>query len=73
MEEYLQMGVKPLIDAFPEVGKILERYGISCVSCDVGTCKLQEVVQFHALPPRDEAKMMSLIEEAIYSQEEIRS
>ncbi|MFX1355015.1 MAG: hypothetical protein ACFFGP_13740 [Promethearchaeota archaeon] len=66
MDEYLKMGIKPLIEAFPQVGKILERYGIACVSCTVGTCKLEEVVKFHALPPQDEAEMMSQIERVIF-------
>jgi hemerythrin-like domain-containing protein len=61
------MGIKPLIEEFPEVGQILERYGIGCVSCTIGTCKLGEVVKLHALSPQDEAEMMSQIERAIYS------
>lgn len=65
MVEYLKMGVKPLIDAFPEVGTVLERYGIGCVQCTVGTCKLEDVVSFHTLPPQDEAEMMFQVERAI--------
>lgn len=33
MVDYLKTGVKPLIDAVPEVGAILERYGVGCVQC----------------------------------------
>ena len=67
MEEYLESGVKPVIEAFPEVGRILERYEVGCVSCDVGTCKLGEVIALHGLSPQDETEMMSQIEKAIYS------
>jgi hemerythrin-like domain-containing protein len=66
MEEYMNMGVKPLIAAFPEVGQILERYEIGCVPCTLGTCKLADVVKFHVLAPLDEAEMMFHIEKAIH-------
>ena len=58
----MKMDIKSLIEALPEVGKILERYGISCVPCTIGTCKLKDVVKFHALPSQDEAEMMFQIE-----------
>ena len=64
---YMQMGVKPLIEASPEIGQILERYGIACVQCTIGTCKMEDVVKFHALPPQDRAEMMSQIEGVIYA------
>jgi hemerythrin-like domain-containing protein len=67
MDEYLETGIKPLIEASPEVGQILERYGIGCVQCTIGTCKLGEVVKLHALSPQNEAEMMSQVERAIYS------
>ncbi len=66
MDKYMKMGVKPLIEAFPEVGKIIERYGIGCVPCTIGTCELEDVVKLHALSPPDEAAMMFQIEKAIY-------
>ncbi len=64
MDKYMKMGVKPLIEAFPEVGKILEHYGIGCVTCTIGTCELADVVKLHALSPPDQAEMMSQIEKA---------
>ena len=66
MDKYIKVGIKPLIEAFPEVGEILERYGIGCVPCTIGTCKLEDVVKFHALSSPDEAEMMFQIEKAIY-------
>ena len=68
IDSYMAMGVKPLIEAFPEVGQILERYGIGCVPCTVGTCKLKEVVKLHALSPQDEAKIMFQIERVVYKE-----
>ena len=65
MDEHMQMGVKSLIEAVPEVGRVLERYGIGCVPCAIGTCQLQEVVKIHFLPAEDEREMLSQIEIAI--------
>ena len=67
MDEYAQVGIKPLIEAFPEVGRILDRYQVGCVSCTIGTCKLEEVVKVHSLSPEDDAAMMLQIERAITS------
>ncbi len=66
MDRYLKMGVKDVIEAFPGVGKALELHGVGCVPCTVGTCKLEDVVQIHALPPEEEERLMAEIREAIY-------
>ena len=66
MDKYMNTGVKPLIEAFPEVGQILERYEIGCTACTLGTCKVQDVLKFHVLEPADQADMMYRIEKAIY-------
>jgi hemerythrin-like domain-containing protein len=65
MNDYMQMGVKPLIETFPEVGRVLERYGIACVQCTAGTCKLAEVLQLHALAPEDGTELMRQIAEIV--------
>jgi len=57
----MQMGVKPLIEAYPEVGQVLERYGIACVQCTAGTCKLEEVLQMHTLSPQDGRELLQQI------------
>lgn len=71
MERYMKQGIKDIIRAFPEVGEILEGYGIACVPCTVGTCRLEDVIQIHDLPPEDEALMMAQIEKAIYPDREV--
>lgn len=71
MDRYLKKGVKEVILAFPEVGEILERYGIGCVPCTAGTCRLEEVVDIHSLPAGDESAMMAEIEQAIYPEREV--
>ena len=66
MDKHMETGIKELIEAFPQVGKILDGYEIGCVSCAIGTCELKDVVKLHALPPQDEAEMMLQVERAIY-------
>jgi hemerythrin-like domain-containing protein len=61
MQEYLNKGVKRVIDEFPEVGGLLDQFGIGCVPCSVGTCLLRDVVGIHNLPPEDEKELMSRI------------
>jgi len=65
MEQYLAMEIKSVIEAYPKVGEILDRYGIGCVSCSIGTCLLKDIVKLHALPPESEAEMMALVERVI--------
>lgn len=72
MEQYLKTGVKPVIESFPAVGAILERYGIACVQCGIGTCRLEDVLEIHSLAPDDEMQMMLRIEKAIYPEREPR-
>ena len=71
MDKHMKTGVRPLIEAVPEVGTILERHGIGCVQCAIGTCMLEDVVQLHALPSQDEAEMMYQIERAIYPERDV--
>ena len=41
--------IKEVIDEHPEIGVILDRYGIGCTACSIGTCLLQDVVSVHVL------------------------
>lgn len=49
MEKYLRTPIKEMIGRFPEVGRILDEYGIGCVPCSVGTCLLTDIVEIHNL------------------------
>jgi len=61
MDSHLKRGIKEIIQEYPAVGVILERYDIGCVPCAVGTCKLEDVVKIHDLAPEDEAALMAQI------------
>ena len=54
MQQYLNKGIKEIIDQFPEVEKILAEYGIGCGPCSVGICELKDIVDIHNLPPEQE-------------------
>ena len=49
--------IQDVIQTFPEIGDILARYEIGCVTCKVGICLLKDVVSIHGLTPEDEAKI----------------
>ncbi len=66
MENVLNKEIKEIINTCPEVGRILEEYGIGCVPCSVGSCLLKDVVGIHNLDPQQEATLMYRIEKAIY-------
>jgi len=50
-----EMAIQDVMAKHPEIGKILERYEIGCVTCKVGICLLKDVVAIHGLSPEQEA------------------
>ncbi|MBI2472228.1 MAG: hemerythrin domain-containing protein [Planctomycetes bacterium] len=71
MLKVLNREIKEIINTYPEVGRILEEYGIGCVPCTVGSCLLKDVVGIHNLGPQKEATLMYRIEKAIYPDRKI--
>lgn len=66
MEEILGERIKEIITKFPEVGTVLNDYGVTCVTCAVGTCLLKDILSIHRLSPEEEQKMMTRIAGIIY-------
>ena len=66
MEEYLNKGIKEIIEEFPPVADILNQYDIGCGPCSVGSCLLKDIVEIHNLTPEDEADLMAGIARVIY-------
>ncbi len=58
LDEYLQRGIKEIIDSHPQVIEILNEYGIGCGACDVGTCLLKDIVSLHPLSKEKEHELM---------------
>ena len=61
MKGYLDSPIRDVIDRYPEVGTILDEYGVGCVTCGVGTCPVKDIISIHHLPPADEQAVMSRI------------
>jgi hypothetical protein len=49
--------IQDVIGSYPEIGAILNRFEIGCVSCKVGICLLKDVVTIHGLSKEDEARI----------------
>lgn len=49
--------IQDVIAEYPEIGEILQRYDIGCVTCKVGICLLKDVVSIHGLSREDEARI----------------
>ena len=49
--------IKDVIEEHPEIGVILDRFGIGCTKCSIGTCLLQDVVSVHVLGDAIEKKI----------------
>lgn len=49
--------IQDIMTLYPEIGEILARYDIGCVSCKVGICLLKDVVSIHGLAKEDEVKI----------------
>ncbi len=52
-----EKAIQDVIGTYPEVGEILNRYEIGCVTCKVGICLLKDVVSIHGLSKEDEARI----------------
>ncbi len=72
MEEYLNKGIKEVIDQFPEVENILDEYDIGCAPCTVGTCLLKDIVEIHSLPADQEQELMARIAKAIHPDRDVK-
>lgn len=71
MQELLKTGIKDVIRLFPEIGKILDEFGIGCAPCSVGDCLLKDIVSIHNLSPDQERTIMARITKAVYPEREV--
>ena len=62
LDNYLNRGIKDIIDSHPQVVEILNEYGIGCGACDVGTCLLKDIVSLHHISKEQEQALMNRIE-----------
>ena len=71
MENIMSKDIRAVIDQCPEVGRILEEYGIGCAPCSVGSCLVSDVVGIHGLDPQTEATVMYKMEKALYPDRDV--
>ncbi len=71
MQEYLRSNIKDIIKQFPGVGELLDEHKIACVSCGVGTCLLQDIIEIHNLSPDVEHALMTQIARILYPDRQI--
>ncbi|MBK8794336.1 MAG: hemerythrin domain-containing protein [Holophaga sp.] len=60
MRMHLESHIKPLMEQFPALGSVLEKAGIGCTSCTLGTCRIQDILEIHDL---DTAQIQTLLQE----------
>jgi hemerythrin-like domain-containing protein len=72
MDEFLNNGIKEIINEFPEVESILNDYDIGCGPCSIGICLLKDIVAIHRLPEDQEQELMARIAKTIRSEEDIK-
>ena len=72
MDEYLNKGIKEIIEKFPEVENVLNDYDIGCGPCNVGICLLKDIVAIHRLPEDQEQHLMARIAKAIRPDQDIK-
>jgi len=49
-----ETAIQDAMAKYPQIGEILNRYEIGCVTCKVGICLLKDVVSIHGLSPEQE-------------------
>ena len=47
--------IKEVVGEHPAIGEILDRHGIGCTKCSIGTCQVENVVAVHVLGDEMEA------------------
>jgi hemerythrin-like domain-containing protein len=59
VDSLLKSQIKDVIADYPEAGTILAEHGVGCVTCQVGTCLLKDIVGIHGLSPAEERAIMA--------------
>jgi hypothetical protein len=65
-----ELAIQEVMTQYPEIGEILNRYEIGCVTCKVGICLLKDVVSIHGLSQEQEAAIEKEIGDYLDGKEE---
>jgi len=66
MEKQMTRNIKDLITEYPGIKNVLDAFQIGCVSCNVGTCKLGDIVDIHDLSQDQEYQLIRNLGSIIY-------
>ena len=72
MEEFLSTNIKEVIQQYPPVEEVLQEYDIACVTCNVGTCQLIDIIEIHNLNLEQEKAVLSRIAKIVFPDREIK-
>ena len=64
MKQYLNIGVKQVIEKFPVLASILKEYDINCATCN-GNCLFKDIFEEHNLSMKEEMELKSKISHII--------
>lgn len=71
VQEYLDTNIKDVMDKYPKVQEILDRFEIGCAPCSSGTCMMKDIIDIHNLDEKKEKDMLSQIFEVIFPGEKV--
>ena len=71
MAELLALNIKDVITRYPAVGEILSAADIGCVTCQVGTCAMKDVVGIHGLSPEQEFVLFEKIAAVVFPSQKV--
>lgn len=71
VQEYLDTNIKDIMDKFPKVQEILDRFDIGCAPCSAGTCMMKDIIDIHNLDEQKEKAMLVQIFDVIFSGEKV--
>lgn len=56
-EEFVQRTISSMLEEHPQIGTILRKYRIDCVSCGSASCLFKNVIATHAYDPKVAAQI----------------
>lgn len=66
MNDILNTSIKELLQRYPQIDQALQKFGIGCVTCALGTCKLKEIIEIHPLTINDQTTLYTQIFQIIF-------
>jgi len=59
--DYLEENIKDLIEKYPKLVPLLDKFDVGCVNCNLATCKLKDIIDIHNLSKKDETILITNI------------